>query len=74
MTMFKVLELKGVGLIPATEGGRGYSTRKRAMAALKTYLKTFRYPVATRKAIIGGRGMSKACENAGFPQIEERGE
>jgi hypothetical protein len=42
MTMFKVLELKGVGLTPATEAGRGYFTRERAMAALKTYLKTFK--------------------------------
>jgi len=42
MTMFKALELKGVGLTPATEAGRGYSTRERAMAALKTHLKTFK--------------------------------
>jgi len=40
--MFKVLELKGVYSTPATEAGRGYSTREQAMAAVKTHLKTFK--------------------------------
>lgn len=40
--MFKILELKGVVPTPATEVGRGYSTRAEALAALKTHLKTFK--------------------------------
>lgn len=42
LTMFKVLELKGMGSTPATEVGRRYSTREEAMAAVKTHLKTFK--------------------------------
>jgi hypothetical protein len=42
ITMFRVLELKGAGSIPATEVGRGYSTRVQAMAAIKMHLKTFK--------------------------------
>jgi hypothetical protein len=40
-TMFKILELKGVGSAPATQVGRGYSTREEALAAVKTHLQTF---------------------------------
>jgi hypothetical protein len=40
--MFKILELKSVEAAPATEVGRGYSTRAAALAAIKTHLKTFR--------------------------------
>ncbi len=40
--MFKILELNGAGSTPATEVGRGYSTREQALAAVKTYLRTFK--------------------------------
>ena len=40
--MFKILELKGTDVAPATEVGRGYSTQEEAMAAVKRHLKTFR--------------------------------
>jgi len=39
--MFKILELKSAASAPATEVGRGYSTREEALAAVKKYLKTF---------------------------------
>jgi hypothetical protein len=39
--MFKVLELKSAVSTPATEVGRGYSTREEALIAVKKYLKTF---------------------------------
>jgi hypothetical protein len=42
LTMFKVLELKGLDSPPATEVGRGYSTREKALIAVKTHLKTFK--------------------------------
>ncbi len=41
-TMFKILELKSRDSTPATEIGRGYSTREEALAAVKTHLKTFK--------------------------------
>lgn len=40
--MFKILELKGADKAPAAEVGRGYSTRETALAAVKTYLKSFK--------------------------------
>jgi hypothetical protein len=40
--MFKILELKSQGSTPATEVGRGYSTREEALVAVKTHLKTFK--------------------------------
>jgi hypothetical protein len=40
--MFKILELKTLVSEPAAEVGRGYPTRDQAVAALKSYLKTFR--------------------------------
>jgi hypothetical protein len=40
--MFKILELKGVGLAQATEIDRRYSTREEAMAAVKSHLKRFK--------------------------------
>lgn len=40
--MFKVLELKGGGPGAAAEVGRGYSTREKALAAIKMHLKSFR--------------------------------
>jgi hypothetical protein len=40
--MFKVLELKGMASTPASEVGRGYSTREEAMAAVKIHLNAFR--------------------------------
>jgi hypothetical protein len=39
--MFKILELKGQNLAPATEVGDRYSTREQALAAVKRRLKTF---------------------------------
>ncbi len=39
--MFKILELKGTVSDPATEVGRGYSTREEALAAVRRYLKNF---------------------------------
>jgi hypothetical protein len=39
--MFKVLELKAATSAPATEVGRGYSTREEALTAVKKHLKTF---------------------------------
>lgn len=39
--MFKVLELKRVGGA-AVQVGQRYSTREQALAAVKTYLKTFK--------------------------------
>jgi hypothetical protein len=39
---FKILELKGGGSAPATEVGRGYSSREQALAAVKSHLKTFK--------------------------------
>jgi hypothetical protein len=40
-TMFKILELKNAVSAPASEVGRGFSTREEALAAVKKYLKTF---------------------------------
>lgn len=40
--MFKILELKGGGSGAAVEVGRGYSTRERAMAAIRIHLKAFK--------------------------------
>ena len=40
--MFKILELKSLDSTPAAEVGHGYSTRELALAAVKTYLKTFK--------------------------------
>jgi hypothetical protein len=40
--MFKILELKGVESAPAAEVGAGYSTREKALAAIKSHLKTFK--------------------------------
>jgi hypothetical protein len=40
--MFKILEFKGGESIPAVEVGRGYSTREKAVAAVKMHLKTFK--------------------------------
>lgn len=40
--MFKILELKGGSPAAVVEVGCGYSTREKALAAVKTYLKTFR--------------------------------
>jgi hypothetical protein len=40
--MFKILELNSVDTAPATEIGRGYSTREQALAAVKTYLRRFK--------------------------------
>jgi len=39
--MFKILELKGQNLAPATEVGDRYPTREQALAAVKRRLKTF---------------------------------
>ena len=40
--MFKILELKGGGPTAAVEVGHGYSTREKAVTAVKMYLKTFK--------------------------------
>jgi hypothetical protein len=40
-TMFKILELKNAVSAPASEVGRGFSTREEALAAVKKHLKTF---------------------------------
>jgi hypothetical protein len=40
--MFKILELKSAATAPAAEVGNRYSTREEALAAVKTYLKTFK--------------------------------
>lgn len=42
LTMFKILEFKGVDSAQATEVGHRYSTREEAMAAVKTHLKKFK--------------------------------
>jgi hypothetical protein len=39
--MFKILELKNAVSAPASEVGRGFSTREEALAAVKKHLKTF---------------------------------
>jgi hypothetical protein len=39
--MFRILEHKGATSAPASEVGRGYSTRQEALTAVKKYLKTF---------------------------------
>jgi hypothetical protein len=68
MTMFKVLELKGSGSTPATEVGRGYSSREQAMAAVKTHLKTFkasgRYPEGDYWWPWDGKGLRKCWISA----------
>jgi hypothetical protein len=40
-TMFKILELKNAVSAPASEVGRGFSTREEALVAVKKHLKTF---------------------------------
>ena len=40
--MFKILELKSANSALAAEVGHGYPTREEAMAAVKTYLKSFK--------------------------------
>ena len=40
-TMFKILELKNAVSAPASEVGRGFSTREEALVAVKRHLKTF---------------------------------
>jgi hypothetical protein len=40
--MFKILELKGGGPTTAVQVGHGYSTREKAVAAVKIHLKTFK--------------------------------
>jgi len=39
--MFKILELKNAVSAPASEVGRGFSTREEALVAAKRHLKTF---------------------------------
>jgi hypothetical protein len=40
--MFKILELKSADSAATADVGRRYSTREEALAAVKTYLKTFK--------------------------------